>query len=122
MYTLVRCMVISPRFTHNCSLHFSKDLSINSIHAQIQNDCRMRNGFGTYFTDRTFWLVGGAGLLQRLCCPCCGRVSIAYAVVRFGVASTLLVVAAVLFIALQLHRGSRVLLMHEMCHYFGLRV
>jgi len=39
-------------------LHFSKDLSINSTHAQIQNDCHMRNGFGTYFTDHTFWLVG----------------------------------------------------------------
>jgi len=28
-------------------LHFSKDLSINSINAQIQNDCHVRNGFGT---------------------------------------------------------------------------
>ena len=83
-------------------LHFSKDLFINAIHAQIQNDCRMTNGFGTYFTDHTFWLLGGAGPLQRLCCLCCGRVSVAYAVIGFGVASTLLVVAAVLFIALQL--------------------
>jgi len=82
----------------------------------------MRNGFGKYFTDHTFWLVGGAGPLQRLCCPYCGRVSIAYAVVRFGVASTLLVVAAVLFMVLQLHHSSRVLLMHEMRLYLGLHV
>jgi len=102
-------------------LHFSKDLFINNIHAQIQSDCRMRNGFGTHFTDHTFWLLGGAGPLQMLCCLCCGRVSVAYAVIRFGVASTLLVVAAVLFITLQLYRSSRVLLMHEKRHYFGLR-
>jgi len=81
----------------------------------------MRNGFGTNFTDHTFWLLGGAGPLRRLCCLFCGRVIVAYAVIRFDVASTLLIVAAVLFIALQLHRSSRVLLMHEMRHYFGLR-
>ena len=82
----------------------------------------MRNGLGHILLTTPFgWWVHGAGPLQSLCCLCCGGVSIAYAVIPFVVASTLLVVAAVLFMALQLHHSSWVLLIHEMHHYFGLR-
>jgi len=65
---LCGCIVCVCAYVCLCAIHVgmyaSKDLSINSINAQIQNDCHMRNGFGTYFTDHTFWLVGGAGPLQ----------------------------------------------------------